>query len=120
MKTSNNRNYGIIVGRIMLALVLAIMIGSMDVSPAFAKNNKGGHDNGRSDYRGRGYDHGKGGYGNPYEHGRPAYWPYGYSYGYRGSVYASPPVIYAPPPVIYAPPPPPGISIFFPPIIIHP
>jgi uncharacterized membrane protein len=119
MKTSSNRNYGIIIGRIMMALVLAIMIGSMDVSPAFAKNNKGGHDKG-GHYKGghdngRKYHHGKGGY-----YHNPAYWPYGYSYGYRGSVYASPPVIYAPPPVIYAPPPPPGISIFFPPIIIYP
>jgi hypothetical protein len=115
MKTSSNRNYGTIVGRIMMALVLAIVIGSMDVSPALAKNNKGGHDNGRSDHRGHGYyEHGRGGYyRNPYVHGRQVYRPYGYSYGYRERVYA-------PPPVIYAPPPPPGIGIFFPPIIIHP
>ena len=97
-----------------MALVLAIMIGSMDVSPALARNNKEGHDNGRSDQRGREYDHGRGGYyRNPYVHGRQVYRPYGYSYGYRKRVYA-------PPPVVYAPLPPPGIGIFFPPIIIHP
>jgi hypothetical protein len=98
----------------MMGLVLAIMIGCMGVLPALAKNNKGGHDTGRSDYRGRGYDHGRGGYyRNPYVHGRQVYRPYGYSYDYGGRVYA-------PPPLIYAPPPPPGISIFFPPIIIYP
>jgi hypothetical protein len=53
----------------------------------------GKHDNGRYEHRGRGYDRDR------YVRGR--------------SVYVSPPVI-------YAPPPPPGIDIFFPPIIIHP
>ena len=87
----------------------------MDVAPALAKDHdRGGHDNGRYEQRGRGYEHGGRGYQrNPYVHGQPAYRPYGYSYGYRGRVYT-------PPPVIYAPPPPPGIAIFFPPIIIHP
>ena len=115
MKTSSTWNYRSITGRIMMGLVLAIMIGSMDVAPALAKDNhKGGYDNGRNDHRGRGYEHeGRGYQRNPYVHGRPAYRPYGYSYGYRGRVYA-------PPPVVYAPLPPPGIGIFFPPIIIHP
>ncbi len=89
-----------------MGLVLTLMIGSMDAVPAIAKNNKGGHDNGRNEHE-RGY------YRNPYVRGRPVYRPYGYSYGNRGRVYA-------PPPVVYAPPPPPGIGIFFPPIIIHP
>ena len=80
----------------MMGLGLAIMIGIMDISPALAK---------------RGYDHGRGGYyRNPYVHSRQVYRPYGFSYDYRGRVYA-------PPPVIYAPPPPPGIGIFFPPIV---
>ncbi len=112
--------------RMMMGLVLAIVIGGMDAAPALARDH--GHDDGgRYDHRGRGYDddgrydhrghgyyeHGRGYYRNPYVHGRPEYRPYGYSYDYRGRVYA-------PPPVIYAPPPPPGIGIFFPPIIIHP
>jgi hypothetical protein len=113
MKTSTTWNYRTIVGRIIMGLALTLMIGSMDVAPAFAKNNKGGHDNGRSDHRGPGYDHNRGYQRNPYVHGRQVYRPYGSSYNYRGRVYA-------PPPVIYAPPPPPGIGIFFPPIIIHP
>jgi len=100
-----------------MGLVLTLMIGSMDATPALARDGHDrweGHDNGRYEHRGRGYEHGERGYyRNPYVHGRPVYRPYGYSYGYRGRVYA-------PPPVIYAPPPPPGIGIFFPPIIIRP
>jgi hypothetical protein len=109
MKKSRKWNYRIKVGRIMLGLFLSLMIGSLGVAPAFAKDhyNKGGHDNGRYYHRGRGYQH------NPYVHGRPVYRPYGYSYGYSG-------LVYAPPPVIYAPPPPPGIGVFLPPIVIHP
>lgn len=87
----------------MMALVLASMIGGMDVAPAFGKNDKkmGRHDNGRYEHRGPGYDHNR-------HQGRP----YGY-YGHRQRAY------YPPPPVVYAPPPPPGIGIFFPPIYIH-
>jgi hypothetical protein len=114
MKTSKIWNFRTIAGRMMMGLVLTLMIGGMGVSPALAKDHyKGGHDNGRYEHRGRGYDHDRGYYRNPYVHGRPVYRPYGYSYGYRGRVYA-------PPPVIYAPPPPPGIGIFLPPIVIHP
>ncbi len=117
MKTTSTWNYGSIVGKIMMGLVITVMIGSMDVAPALAKDHyKGKQDNGRYDHKGRGYERGY--HRNPYAPGRPVYRPYGYSYGYRGRVYA-------PPPVIYAPPPPPGIGIFFPPIIfpsiiIHP
>ena len=88
-----------------MGLVLAAMIGSIDVVPALSKDYK--HDKGRYQHRGRGYDH------NRYVYGRRDYRPYGY-YGYRERAY------YPPPRVIYAPPPPPGIGIFFPPIIIHP
>ena len=99
MKTSSIWNFRSIVGKIMMGLVLASMIGSIDIVPAFGKDNRmGKHDNGRYEQRGRGYDHNKRVY-------RP--------YGYRQRVYV-------PPRVIYAPPPPPGISIFFPPIFIHP
>ena len=97
MKTSSTWNLRSIVGKIMLGLVLASMIGSIDVLPALGRDN---------DYRGRGYYH-HGYYDHRY------YRPYGY-YGHRERVY------YPPPPVVWAPPPPPGITIFAPPIFIRP
>ena len=105
MKTSGTWNFRSIVGKMMMGLVFAAMIGgSIDVAPALGDNGKkmGKHDNRRYENRGRGYDHGH------YAQGRP----YGY-YGHRERVY------YPPPPVAYAPPPPPGIGIFFPPIFMH-
>ena len=102
MKRSSTWNFKSIVGKIMMVLVLASMIGSIDVAPAFARDDHKRverRDNGRYEHRGRGYDHGR------YEQGRP------YGYGER---------VYVQPRVIYAPPPPPGIGIFFPPIFIHP
>ncbi|MDD5169329.1 MAG: hypothetical protein PHN75_10970 [Syntrophales bacterium] len=107
MKTSSTWNLRSIIGKMAMGLVLAAMIGSIDVTPALSKNDHkdmGRHDNGRFEHRGPGYDH------NRYEGRRGDYRPYGYG----GRVYAPPP------PVIYAPPPPPGIGIFFPPIVIHP
>ena len=100
MKTSSTSNFRSIVGKIMMGLVLAAMIGSIDVAPALGKDDhkdKGRHDSGRYEHRGPGYDHGR---------------PYGY-YGHRERVY------YPPPRVIYEPPPPPGISVFFPPVFIR-
>jgi hypothetical protein len=105
MKTSIIGNYRSIVGKMMMGIVVAAMIGSIDVAPAFGKDNNrrmGKHDNGRYENRGRG-DRGH------YVQGRRVYRPY--SYRER---------VYVPPRVIYAPPQPPGISIFFPPIFIHP
>jgi hypothetical protein len=96
MKTSSTWNFRSIVGKIMMGLVLASMIGSIDVLPALGRDN----------YRGRGYEHGR-----YYDHGR-YYRPYGY-YGHRERVY------YPPPPVVWAPPPPPGVGIFFPPFFIR-
>ena len=61
MKTSSTWNFRSIVGKIMMGLVLAAMIGSIDVAPALGKDDhkRGGrHDNGRYEHRGRGYDHG--------------------------------------------------------------
>ena len=81
-----------------MGLVLAAMIGSIDVAPAVGADR---HDKGRYEKRGRGYN-------------KPVYRPYGYHYGYRERVY------YPSPRVIYAPPPPPGIRVFFPPVFIHP
>ena len=97
MKTSSTRNFRSIVGKIMMGLVLAAMIGSIDVAPALGKDDYK-HNKGRYQQR-RGYESGR---------------PYGYHYGYRERVY------YPSPRVIYAPPPPPGIGIFFPPLFIHP
>ena len=104
MKTSNTWSFRSIAGKIMMGLVLAAMIGSIDVVPALSKDYK--HDKGRYQQRGRGYDH------NRYVYGRRDYRPYGY-YGYRERAY------YPPPRVIYAPPPPPGVGVFFPPVYIH-
>ena len=95
MKTSSTSNFRSIVGKIMMGLVLAAMIGSINVVSAL------GQDRRKEDDRRR------------YTHGRGDYRPYGH-YGHREKVY------YPPPRVIYAPPPPPGISIFFPPVFIRP
>jgi hypothetical protein len=100
MKTSSTWNFRSIVGKIMIGLVLAAMVGTIDVAPALGKDD---------------YKHDKGRYwhrepGDRYEHGSR---PYGYHYGNRERVY------YPSPPVVYAPPPPPGISILLPPFFIH-
>ena len=108
MKISKTWKFGSIVGKIMMGLVLAAMIGSIDVAPALGKDDHkrmGKHDNGRYEHRGRGHDRGH----YVQERGRRVYRPYGYSER-----------VYVPPRVIYAPPPPPGITIFFPPFFIHP
>jgi hypothetical protein len=78
----------------MMGLVLASMIGSIDVVPAIGRDRD---DRGRYEQRGHAYGHNKRVYR---------------SYGYRERVYV-------PPRVIYAPPPPPGIGIFFPPVYIR-
>ena len=74
-----------------MGLVLAAMVGSVNVLPAFGEDNRR-HDNGRYEHRGYGHDRDRRDYRN-----------YGYREGY-----------YSPPPVIYAPSTEPGISIFFP------
>ncbi|PKN67427.1 MAG: hypothetical protein CVU54_16930 [Deltaproteobacteria bacterium HGW-Deltaproteobacteria-12] len=102
MKTSITGNLRSVVGKIMMGLVLAAMIGSVNVAPAIGRDNDNRHDRGRYQKRGHAYGHNK-----------PAYRPYGH-YGHRERVY------YPPPRVIYAPPPPPGISIFFPPFFFRP
>jgi hypothetical protein len=98
MKTSSTWNFRSIVGKIMMGLVLAVMIGSIGAAPALGKDNdkrRGKQDNRRYEQRDAR--------------------PYGYHYGYRERTY-----YYPPPPVVYAPPRPPGISIFFPPFFINP
>ena len=93
-----------IVGKILMAIIFASVIGGLSAGPAFGKNDKRGQ-RGWHDDRGR-YDN-RGWYDN---RGRRVYRPY---YRYR------PAPVYAPPPVIYAPLPSPGISVFFPPIHIR-
>jgi hypothetical protein len=114
MKTANKWNFRSTGGKILMGLVLAAMFGSMDAAPSFGADYRDRgvrHDRGRYDHRGRGYhrdryDHrGRAYY---YVRGRRVYRPY----AYRERVYV-------PPPVYYEPAPPPGISIFFPPLIIR-
>jgi hypothetical protein len=96
MKASSAWKSRSIVGKVMMGLVLAAMVGSIDVAPAFGQGDHkrmGRHESGRYEQRGRGYDRDR------HVRGRRAY---------------------VPPRVIYAPPPPPGIGIFFPPIFIRP
>ncbi len=104
MKTAGIWNFRSLVDKIMMGVVLAAMISSIGVAPAFGKDDhkrKGKHGNGFYEPRGRGYDRDR--------YRQRVYRPY----GYRERVYI-------PPPVVYEPPPPPGISIFFPPIVIRP
>jgi hypothetical protein len=96
MKKSSIWSFRSIVGKIIMALILASMIGSIGVATAFGKDDHkrmGKHDNGRYEHRGRGHDR------DHYVHDRR---------------------VYVPPPVVYVEPPPPGVEIFFPPIVIHP
>jgi len=106
MKTSSIWNFRSIMGNIMMGLVLAAMVCSIDVAPALGKDDKG-----RYEERGRWQGNDR------YGHGRRVY----RHHDNRRQVYVSPPEIYVPlpPPVIFVPPPPPGISIFFPPFFIH-
>ena len=93
MRTSNTRagNFSATVGKIVMALACASMIGGMFIAPAF------GEDHGRRD----GYQHGR------YKKSRRVYQP-------PRRYYPAP--VYAPPPVVYYPAPyqSPGISIIFP------
>ena len=54
METSNTWSFRSIVGKIMMGLVLAAMIGSIDVVPVLGKDYK--QNKGRYEQRGRGYD----------------------------------------------------------------
>lgn len=84
-----------IVGKILMALIFASVIGGISAGPALGKN----------DNRSQGPKH-RSWHDN---RSREVYRPYRYR----------PAPVYAPPPVIYAPLPSPGISIFFPPIVIR-
>ena len=99
MRTSNTRTrkFSATAGKIAMALVFALMIGSISLAPANARDNGRGHS-----------QHGRGGHGGGYYRGGH-YYAYG-DYGYY------PPPVYAPPPVVYAPAPyqSPGITLAFP------
>jgi len=89
-------------GRILAALVLAVMVGGAAASPSFGKGNdghRGGREKGWHENRGRGHGWDR----------RPVYRPYRRRER-----------IYVPPPVIYEAPEPPGVDIFLPRIIIRP
>jgi hypothetical protein len=88
-----------IVGKLGLALAIALVMIGASLEPALSAGNER-HDGPRGRDQ-RAYRHARR-VPPPYQR---SYQPYGY--------YAPPPVIYAPPPVIYAPPPSPGISLFF-------
>ena len=98
MKTSNARagKFRWAIGRIVIVLVFALLIGGMTIAPSFARDGR--------------YYHGRY-YGHPYYRGGYGY--YGgpvYGYGYYPPVYPPPPVVY--PPV--APYPSPGVTLVFP------
>src|ERR1019366_667215 len=101
MTTSTNqaRNSRPTISKIVMALAVASVMGSMAITPALAKNDKdrkGHQDQGlhKGQYKG--------------EREQPVYRPV-YQDPYR---YSQP--VYAPPPVYYEPQPSPGISLFFP------
>lgn len=111
MNVSRSWNLRSLGSKILLGLALAVMFGSLDAAPAFARDGDRGHDrdgyrgdrhdNGRYDHRGRGYYRDR--------HGRRVY--------RTTTVYQE--RVYVPPPVYYEPPPPAGINLFLPSITIR-
>jgi hypothetical protein len=102
MKTEGSWNIRSIMGKVMAVLVLATMLGAVDVLPAHSRENDRRierRDNDRNENRGREYNRGR------YNNGRR---------NYRAPVYRE--RVYVAPPVIYAPPRPPGLNIFLPPL----
>jgi hypothetical protein len=122
MKTPTTWKFRSIAGKVMLGLVAAVMAGSINVAPSFADDdhNRGGrgHDNGRYEKKGNGHDRDRYYYRNGRRYDRDRYYYRNGRRYYRQPVYRER-VYVAPPPVVYAPPEPPGISIFFPPIIFR-
>ena len=106
MKTSNSWIFRPMSGKIVMGLVLAAMIGSMNVLPASAENDR---DHRRYEKRGHGHDRDH----RRYEQRRRGHYERDHRGRrvYRSYVYQE--RVYLPPPVIYEPPPPPGISLFF-------
>ena len=107
MRTSNTRagKFRSTVGKIVMALAFALMIGGILIAPAFGVESygRGGHEQyGQREHdqyqRGQ-YQQGR------YERGRRGY-------QHRTYYYSEP--VYAPPVDVYVPTPWPGISIVFP------
>ena len=102
MKTSNTRTrkFSSTVGKMVMALVFASMIGGVFIAPAF-----GDDDDRRGGYYGQGrYEHGRYEH-NRYEHNRRGY--------YQPRTYYSEHA-YTPPLDVYVPMPSPGVSLVFP------
>ena len=99
MKISSIWKFRSVVGKLVIGLVFAAIVGGIDALPALGDDHErqGKHDNGRYEQKGRGHDRAR------FEHGRRDNRSYGYSER-----------VYAPPPVVYAPAPAPGINIFLP------
>lgn len=106
MNTARRWNLGFTGSKIVMALLLSAIIGSIDVAPAAADND-----------RNRGYQHDDRRYENRGHRNNRGHRVYKRRV-YETHVYRE--RVYAPPPVYYAPPPPPGIGIFFPSITIRP
>ena len=96
MRTSNTRTrkFSSTVGKMLMALVFASMIGGVFIAPAFGDDD---------DRRGGYYEHGRYEH-NRYEHERRGYQPRTYYSPYG----------YTPPMGVYVPMPSPGISLVFP------
>jgi hypothetical protein len=101
MQTSNTRarKFSSKVGKVLMALIFALMIGGISASPAFSEDYHDRHGGYHRD--GRHYDR----HYDRHEYRRHAY---------RGGYYSAP--VYAPPPVVYDPVPyqSPGINLIFP------
>jgi hypothetical protein len=105
ISTKQARNLRPTIGKILMALAFASVIGGMTVSSALGQHNenrsRAAHDRGRYDDRNQNYN-----YNRNDRRNQRAYWPtYQYQYPYR---YSQP--VYAPPPAYYYPDQRPGIS----------
>lgn len=108
------KGFNSIVGKIVMTIVFALVIGFIYIAPAFSRDgdDRRGYNDDRRGYNTQGryrqdrYEHGR----YVYDHGRRVYQP---------RTYYHPEPVYAPPPVVYypEPEPSPGISLVFPIII---
>ena len=94
------------IGKIVVAVALASVVGSICMTPALGRDDDRGRHDAR-DNRDRHGDRDWHGDRGRYDY-RPEYRPV-YRHPYH---YAQP--VYVPPPVYYPPPPSPGVSLFFP------
>ena len=108
MNTASSWNIKSIVGKVMVALVMATMIGAISVLPAHSDDDERRIERRDDDH----YEHRGRGHNRRYYNDR-RYYDNGRRY-YRAPVYRE--RVYVEPQVIYAPPRPTGISIFLPPL----